>query len=316
MRQTGIVTRDDAQRNESPARVLCIGVLTLDVLQTVERLPVDNEKLTALSMAVDYGGPAANAAGVAAGLGSSATLLTVVGRRPLAQVAASAARASGVEVVDCSVEPDAPFPVSSVLVNAHTGSRAVVSTNAAGQQARLPGDLSLSRFGCVLLDGHQMELGVQVTLLARSQGVPVVFDGGSWKPGTAELLKLVDVALVSADFRVPGFDGDVLEYLLQAGCLVAAQSHGADPLQFAVGERRGSVTVPHVEALDTTGAGDCLHGALAHAIASVGLGTDRVEELFRFATRAASYSCLGSSARGWLSNASLVNEVLAVAPKG
>ncbi len=314
MRQTGIVTPDDAERNEAPAAVLCIGLLSLDVLQTVERLPADNEKITALSMSVDYGGPAANAAGVAAGLGSGATLLTVVGRSPVAQLAAAAALASGVEVVDCTVGPDAPFPVSSVLVNAHTGSRAVVSTNAAGQQARLPQALSLSGFGCVLIDGHQMELSVQVATLARRHGVPVLFDGGSWKPGTAELLPLVDVALVSADFRVPGFEGDVLDYLSQAGCLVVAQSHGADPLEYAVGEYRVDVAVPHVEPVDTTGAGDCLHGALAHAISCAGLHTDRVEELFRFATRAASCSCLGRSARGWLDNASLVNDVLALLP--
>lgn len=314
MRKTETMTAVDTQRDEPSSGVLCVGVLTLDVLQTVERLPADNEKLTALSMTIDYGGPAANAAGVAAGLGLPATLLTVVGTSPLAQVAASAARESGVETVDCSAQPDAPFPVSSVLINANSGSRAVISTSAAGQRAGLPKDLSLSGCGCVLLDGHQMELGAQVATLARRQGVPVLLDGGSWKPGTAELLPLVDVALVSADFLVPGLDGDLLEYLNRAGCLVAAQSHGSDPLEYLVGQRRGTVKVPQVAVVDTTGAGDCLHGALAFAIAHVGLRTDLIEDLLRFASQAASFSCLGRSARGWLDDPTLVSQALALLP--
>jgi hypothetical protein len=49
----------------------------------------------------------------------------------------------------------------------------------------------------VLVDGHHLDLALPVAAAARAAGVPVLLDGGSWKPGLEGLLELVDIALLS-----------------------------------------------------------------------------------------------------------------------
>ena len=39
---------------------------------------------------------------------------------------------------------------------------------------------------------------------AKSEGVPVVLDSGSWKAGMADLLRHVDIVVCSADYHPPG----------------------------------------------------------------------------------------------------------------
>ncbi|WP_121257304.1 PfkB family carbohydrate kinase [Nocardioides ferulae] len=278
--------------------VLCFGLLTLDHLQVVTRWPGPNEKVVARSAELDFGGPAANAAATAAVLGSPARLVTAVGSGPLTELALGLVGAAGVEAVDLLAgEPGAPA-VSSVIVTEPTGERAVISHNAAGVARTPPVDgVPLDGVGVLLLDGHHMAAATELARRARAAGVPVLLDGGSWKSGTEELLPLVDVALVSADFAHPD-GGDVLHLLAAAGCPVAARSAGADPVELLVEGRRRQIAVPAVpDVVDTVGAGDVLHGALAHLVAGGGL-SDPAAALAR-AAAVASESCRSAGAHGW-----------------
>ena len=129
--------------------VLACGLATVDVVQAVERVPGANEKVVALGTRVEAGGPALNAVVTAALLGMPAALVTAVGGSALAEVVRRDARAHGVELVDTAGEGFA-VPVSTVLVTAATGERAVVSRNAVGSSTCVvPGDSALER----LLDG-------------------------------------------------------------------------------------------------------------------------------------------------------------------
>jgi hypothetical protein len=55
----------------------------------------------------------------------------------------------------------------------------------------------------VLVDGHHLDLALPLAAAARAAGVPVLLDGGSWKPGLEQLLTLVDIALISEVLQVP-----------------------------------------------------------------------------------------------------------------
>jgi len=296
-----------AEADASPVclDVLCAGLLTLDVVQVVDRLPAANEKIVSSDVFVTFGGPAANAAGVAAGLDVSPMLLSVVGRSPFAQIVRQDLSRSGVAVLDIAPDLVDVLPVSTILVNRHSGERAVVSTNAAYSAEAKVADLTLleSAKAC-LVDGHNMPLCVQVATAARALDVPVVLDGGSWKEGTEELLSSVDLAVVSADFHPPGH-GDPLGFLVRAGCRFAAQSFGGSALQALVAGRRITIAVPRVEVRDTLGAGDALHGAITAAIAQAGLAKSTVVDVLRFGVEVASASCTRFGARGWLADDAL-----------
>lgn len=350
----------NASRAATPAgplpTVLACGLATLDVVQTVDHVPGPNEKLVASGLDVASGGPAANAAVTCALLGVPARLVTRIGGGALGTAVTADLVAAGVDVVDLA-PADARPPVSTVLVTRATGERAVVSVNATlgpDVSADMPGGSPDARpavplpahlwvgVGVVLVDGHHRDLAVAVAAEARRRGIPVVLDGGSWKPGLEHLLAHVDVAVVSADFAVPDAAAvpddaaavperapvpecvpapehapapaapDPLAAVLRLGPTVAARSAGAAPIEVAATDgARALVPVAPVEVVDTLGAGDVLHGALAARLAARAPAPvpppdmPDVVAALTWAAGVASASCAAPGARGWARDATL-----------
>jgi len=289
---------------ERPAG-LFVGLCTLDVIQLVDHAPGANEKLTARDQVVAAGGPAANAAVTFAHLGGTARLLTAIGSHPLGVGAKADLRALGVTVTDLAVDSTQPPAVSSVLVTASTGERAVASTNATRHRLTPPDDLDALVAACdiVEFDGHHMELAVAAARAARTAGRTTVFDGGSWKPGTEDLLPFIDVAVCSSDFHPPGTHTptDTLRFLREYGVARSAVSGGADPIAWTAPDAEGAVEVPPVRVADTLGAGDVLHGALAHHLALQDRPTpEDFAEALRAAATVASRSCASFGTRAWM----------------
>ncbi|OIQ74685.1 sulfofructose kinase [mine drainage metagenome] len=303
--------------------VLCCGLTTLDVLQEVDAVPAPNEKTVARSVTLTFGGPAANAAATAVAVGATARLLTAIGSGPVADLVVSELADAGVDVVDLARGTGAVPAVSTILVTASTGERAVVSVNATrvGGLPAPPAD-ALDGVDVVLVDGHHLETAIEVARWARAAGVPVVLDGGSWKPGLERLLALVDHAIVSADFHVPASmaaDGpaaadlsrwtDDRERLVRQvasfGPTVVARSDGDRPI--LVLDPRTSAEVrsvpvpsdPSRRVVDTVGAGDVLHGAYAAFLACERPAADPATVLAR-AAGVASESVHSRGARGWV----------------
>ncbi|WTW98464.1 PfkB family carbohydrate kinase [Streptomycetaceae bacterium NBC_01309] len=352
---TGSAGRGTASTPITPSapRGLFVGLCVLDIIQSVGRLPGPDEKTTALGQTVAAGGPATNAAAAFAALGGSAVLLTGVGRHPLAEgiradlagigadrlgvgsdpgpaedLAAGLA-AAGVRLLDADANRLLPPSVSSVLITASTGERAVVSTNAAASTLLPPPELAdeVAAADVLLVDGHHMQLARAAVEAARDRGRPVVLDGGSWKAGTDALLPYVDIAVCSEAFRPPGVAADhgVLSYLLDHGVRMAAVSRGPRPILWraraksaatATGStpppsppRGGEVEVPSPGPIvDTVGAGDVLHGALAYAFATcppeLPWKNADFPAMLRFAATIAGHSCTTPGTRAWMAEAS------------
>jgi sugar/nucleoside kinase (ribokinase family) len=296
--------------------VLACGVAVLDVQQTVDRLPGPDEKLVADDLLVVSGGPAANAAVTAAALGVGARLVTRIGASPLGTLISADLAAHRVEVIDRAGPRDRPA-ISTVLVTRGTGQRAVVSVNASQDAGTGPdGSPEGARWAralvagvdVVLVDGHHLDLALPLAEAARAAGVPVLLDGGSWKPGLDRLLALVDIALVSEVLQVPaavvaaaGMDADeVLAAVRALGPPVVARSRGPLPIEVLTGAGRAQVVVPRVDVVDTLGAGDVLHGAMAAWLAV--RGSTYLHDGLAWAARIAADSCTASGARGWLAD--------------
>lgn len=253
------------------SRVLCAGLTTLDLIQRVERLPGPNEKVAALGADLATGGPAAGAALAAAALGSPTTLLSALGRHALAGAARDELAATGVHVVDAAAGADTLPPISAVAVRDATGERSVVSRNGGDLTPRTGDLLGDVEADVVLVDGHYPQLAQTAAAYARERGVPLVLDAGSWKPVFDEVLGEVDLAVCSADFRVPGTGApaDQGPALISRGVGAVAVTRGADDVLWwrAGGDREAArVPVPRVTPVDTLGAGDVFHGALVAAM--------------------------------------------------
>lgn len=207
---------------------LFIGLTTLDLIYLANSPPQNNQKLVALDYTVAAGGPATNAAVTFNYLENTATILAVVGSHPMTQLIHSDLenctinRNYQINIIDLEPTNQNPPPVSSIIVTQTTGERAVISINAVKTPASkqtIPADIleNIDIFDIILIDGHQIEVGFSIAQLAKSKNIPVVLDGGSWKPGFEKILPFVDYAICSANFCPPNChtSKDVFTYLSQ-----------------------------------------------------------------------------------------------------
>jgi sugar/nucleoside kinase (ribokinase family) len=261
--------------------VASCGLTTLDLIHYVDRIPGPDQKVQAASARLEFGGPAANAAFTAAALGVPCHLVTAIGDGPLSRIARTQLQDVGITVVDAAASPW-DLPVSSVAV---TGlGRSVISVNA-GDPPDLRLEACLAGFDALLVDGHHLPLCLAMAHEAHALGVPVLLDGGSWKPGLERLLPLIDAAVVSADFA-----GHLPE-------IPVAVTHGAGPVEYRWRGGTGMIEVEPVPDADTLGAGDVFHGAWLVHVARHGL--DDFPAGLRYATNVASASCAWPGAHEW-----------------
>ena len=277
---------------------LFIGMVTLDLIYLVEQMPDRNQKIAALSSTIAAGGPATNAAVAFGHLGNNATLLGAVGAHPVNHLILADLQQCGVTIADLTpTRTDSP-PVSSIIVTESTGDRAVVAMNAIKSPIDASLSVRLDEVDIVLIDGHQIEASVTIAQRAKQQGIPVVIDGGSWKPGFDQVLPWVDYAICSANFYPPDChtSEQVLSYLSKWGISQIAVTRGEGAIEVLNEGVRGAIDVPKTQVIDTLGAGDIFHGAFCHFI----LQSDFFNALTE-AAKVAADSCQFFGTREWMS---------------
>lgn len=278
---------------------LFVGLMTLDLVYLVNRPPTANEKRVASDYTVAAGGPATNAAVAFSYLGSQASVLGALGAHPVTPLILADLHRCAVALADLDPTRVEPPPVSSIMVTEKTGERAVVSINAAKRQAtadHIPADC-LKDIAVVLIDGHQMEVGRTIAAEARTRKIPIVIDGGSWKPGFETVLPFADYVICSANFYPPNCQTpeDVVGYLASLGIPHIAITRGQHPILYRTETQSGQIDVPVVHAIDTLGAGDFFHGAFCHAILQ-----EDFRDALAIAAHVAAQSCQHFGTRRWM----------------
>jgi sulfofructose kinase len=272
----------------------------LDVVHVLDDLPRRDEKLTAREQFVAAGGPAANAAVTFAALGGRPVLYTMLGSHPAAAIALAELADCGVDVRDADPARSAAPPVSAVRVEAATGLRSVSSADSAGPAPRAPAGFEDA--DVLLVDGHWSTLAVAATRWARERLVPVVIDAGRARAVFAELFGAADLVVASSDYRP-----DPTQAALRAGADAVAVTDGPRAVRWATVDGAGTVEVPPVTAVDTAGAGDVLHGAVAYAVGRVGWPTAvaLLPQVLAFGVAVAGVRVAHPGPRAWLRDPSL-----------
>lgn len=284
----------------SPYQGLFVGLISLDVIYLVKHLPQANQKMVASDYTVAAGGPAANAAVTFSYLGNQGAVLGVLGAHPVKHLIAEDLKTQGVSIADLNPSHLDPPPTSSIMVTESTGDRAVVSLNALRLQVapeQIPPHI-LQGVDLVLIDGHQMAVGRAIAYQAKAQRIPVIIDGGSWKPGFETVLALADYVVCSANFHPPGCKTapETLSYLRELGVPHIAITHGAEPIEFISEGVSGRLPVAQIKPVDTLGAGDIFHGAFCHYLLQ-----SNFQDALAQAAQVAAYACQFFGTRSWLS---------------
>ncbi|MGL5135974.1 MAG: PfkB family carbohydrate kinase, partial [Planktothrix sp.] len=187
------------------AQGLFVGLITLDLIYSVSQYPQENQKIVASDYTVAAGGPATNAAVTFNYLGNQSMLLGGLGIHPLTQLIRTDLQQYSVNIIDLdSTRLESP-PVSSIIVNNATGDRTVISINATKSQILNPSNLSqyLDNTDIILIDGHQIPISKSLIQQAKIKQIPIILDGGSWKPGLETLLPDINYAICSNNFYPP-----------------------------------------------------------------------------------------------------------------
>jgi len=278
---------------------LFVGITTLDMIYLAPHLPETNEKLSAFDSILSAGGPATNASVAFSYLGNHSRLLSVLGNHPITHLITTDLDQQQIEHQDLQPQWEQTPPTSSIIVTQASGDRAVISLNAVRCQAdpnQIPEDI-LSDIDLVLIDGHQMAVSAVIAQQAQAKKIPVVVDGGSWKPGFETVLGHTDYAICSANFYPPNCQTqtDVFNYLKQMGIPYSAITQGEQPILYQTPENSGKINIPKIAAVDTLGAGDIFHGAFCHYILQA-----EFERAIASAGKIAAQACQSFGTRDWM----------------
>jgi sugar/nucleoside kinase (ribokinase family) len=291
-------------------RVLFLGRSTLDLLYRLDRMPEEDTKVYARDLQAAPGGPALNAAITHSLLGGRAMLISAVGGGPWAAPVRSQLRRHGVRLLDLAAGTAYETPLCAVLANTANATRTIVNPPISQVPLRHLGASwaaeAPSYWGgippVVLTDGFFCEEISAFLSTCKDAGAAICLDGGSWKPGTAELAPLLTVAICSERFAIPGQgggpDGDseaVFAWFAARGVPIVAVTRGPKSILAIDRGRRFEIEVTKVAATDTLGAGDVLHGAFCHQFAR----KPDFEPALRRASAIATLSCQGLGAQAW-----------------
>jgi sugar/nucleoside kinase (ribokinase family) len=282
-----------------PLRALFVGRSTYDLCFVLPRYPEEDTKSEVEGYYQAAGGPALNAAIVFSALGGEAQLFTGAGTGEMASSMRRELSDYRVTLHDAAYGQNNVLPISSILINRVTGTRTIL-THAPESNVTSVSDAeldSLPRPGIVMSDGHIPELAEPVLTWARARGIPTLIDGGSWKDWMPELLKLIDIAVISERFQPPRARSieDRFAYLKSRGVTKMAVTRGPTTIAWRDGERKGEFHPPNVAAIDTLGAGDAFHGSFCRYF----LEGEAFEAALHHAASLASRSCT-EWGRAWI----------------
>ncbi len=256
--------------------VLCVGHAAFDNSLFLDGFPSENQKLEVHDLLSGGGGPAANAACLLGRWGVSCAFAGVVGDDRYGQQLRDEFHSDGVDTSCLEVRPGHATPVSTILVNTRNGSRTIINRKVAAGPLALSAD-ALARLapGVILADGHELP-AAQAAMAAWPQAISIL-DAGSAREGTLTLAGAVGALVASERFAVQATGrGDLQSESAQREAIGILQQRFAPQIVVVTLGERGLVAdwgegfqsrpAEAVVAIDTTGAGDIFHGAVAYGV--------------------------------------------------
>jgi sulfofructose kinase len=272
--------------------MVCLGIAVQDMIFGLSELPVTEGKYRAHAFASAGGGMAASAAAAIGRLGCPVELWTRLGDDVLGDAIVAELKTFGVDVRWCKRAAGQNSPVSAVLVDGQ-GERLLVNYSDPDSDmdtSWLPVQ-RIADSAAVLVD-TRWELGAIAVLdAARAAGIPAVLDADS-PPVSHDVLQRATHCVFShhALYQCTHTEDVVAGLRLVAGLTggVVAVTLGAGGVSWLADGETHHQPAFQVEAVDTLGAGDVFHGALAVALSEA----MALPDAMRFAAAAAALKCM------------------------
>ena len=263
------------------ADVLVVGSLNMDLRIRTPRLPAPGETLTGSGFDTDGGGKGANQAVAAARQGARVAMLGAVGQDAHGAALLAALQADGIDTDAVERIAGTPSGTAAILLMPDGENSIVVipGANHALTPERVRAQAARLRQARVVVAQLECPLDAvaEALAIAREAGAVTVLNAAPVQPLGEALLGQLDWLVVNeieaaalAGMPVPGpaEARAVAEQLRQRGPRQVLVTLGAEGLVLAGPEGTLALPAPRVQAVDTTGAGDTVVGALAAALAA------------------------------------------------
>lgn len=272
------------------ARVLTVGITVFDTVMQVAEMPRHGGKVYARTRAEVVGGIAANASIAIVRLGGEALLASRLGADLVAERLLADLTAAGVDTGMVEGLNGVKSPLSTILVDA-AGERLLVNH---AEPALFRGSIDLAGLAvdAVMTDTRWPEAALAALGHARALGVPGVLDYDSAAERLESELLAAASHVVCGRHALEELTGtpDVAAGLRAVRGLTTGWlgcTSGSEGVHWLAGDEIRHLPAFPVEAVDTLGAGDVFHGALA-----LGLAEGMAElSAVRFASAAAALKC-------------------------
>lgn len=250
----------------SATRVICAGLVTVDLFYVLDAPAVWGEKQRATGARMIPGGGALNAAAAISALGGHAMLAGAIGDDLLGQFIRAELRRMKIDDTLLLTVPGVASAHSAVLIDAR-GERTVINH----RDDRLFADAPPipTRWDALLIDTRWRAAAAPLLRGARAAGVPAVVDAEAPLAGFEDILPLASHVAFSEQ-GLKDFAGDAGQDGLRAAAkrlkTWVSVTRGPRPVLCFDGVGLDTIPVPQVDAKDTLGAGDVWHGAFALAL--------------------------------------------------
>ena len=253
---------------------ISVGIATIDYLAAVRRgSPMERLGREFVERyAVEGGGIAATAGVACSRLGLRTAHWGCVGRDEAGEALIAGLEKEGVSTRQVARVRKGRTPIGFVLVDAGTGERRLLFYPGAGLPPKMPRFpwSQVRRAKAIVLDAWWLALSIEVARRAKAAGVPVVADltPADYLSGLMAHVDAVFAPLppelqeVSAETVAP-----ILARMHQYGPSVVGITLGAEGCWYSIGAGPMHQPAFSVPVVDTTGAGDTFHGAIAYGLA-------------------------------------------------
>lgn len=256
------------------ARILGVGIATLDIINTVDGYPAEDSEVRALAQRICRGGNATNTLVVLSQLGHECAWGGVWADEPDARHILDDLARHRIDISACVCLAQGKVPTSYIALNQRNGSRTII------HYRNLPefgfadfNRIDLSAFDWLHFEGRAVDDTRRMLERARAEapGMPRSVEIEKTRPGIESLFPFADVLLFSRHYaRACGFidAGALLRHAAalapETDLVCAWGEEGAYGLD-RDGTAHHSPAFPPPVVMDTLGAGDTFNAGIIHA---------------------------------------------------
>lgn len=268
--------------SESGPRVCVVGSAMVDQIVRAPRLPQPGETLIGSSYRIDFGGKGSNQAVAAARLGASVHMIAKLGRDVFGENTRQNYIDHGIPDEFVFFDSEQPSGVAPIWVDERSGQNSIICVPGANltlTDEEIRSAHSAIESAAVVV--AQLEIPIHCNIaafkIARAAGRTTILNPAPAAELPAALLELTDI-LVPNESEAELLTGiSVTDRATAAEAARRLQQRGVKTVLITLGAggvfalcrdgRELSAAAPNVDAVDTTGAGDCFIGSLSYYLA-------------------------------------------------